>query len=211
MAEAAAEQSRDSLGIGYGVAAVVAVVLCARGLLLPGGADSADRVIKDSALFPVIAWCIGWPVVLARCPERPLRRFAWALGSVLCFVHVAVAFHLGHGWSHQAAWEHTRQIGGYGDGIYVNYTFAMVWLADVVWACVAFRSYLARPQWLNWTIHGFLAFVVLNAAVVFGSWDMRGAFVVFLLIFLPVEWYPLRRSGAKSANPVVSGRPDSSA
>ncbi|WP_171469124.1 hypothetical protein [Frigoriglobus tundricola] len=105
----------------------------------------------------------------------------WTLGCALLLVHIAVAFHLGHGWSHQMAWEHTRQVGGYGDGIFVNYVFALVWLADVLWAWVGVDSYRARPRWLTWSVVGFLAFVVFNAAVVFGGWGSRGAFGLGLL------------------------------
>jgi hypothetical protein len=117
---------------------------------------------------------------------------------VLLLLHIAVAFHLGHGWSHEAAREHTRQVGGYGDGIFVNYAFALVWLADVVWAWASFRSYVARPRWLNWAIHGFLAFVVVNAAVVFGGERARFLFVVFFLASALGVWLKRRREQAES-------------
>jgi hypothetical protein len=56
-----------------------------------------------------------------------------------------------------------------------------VWLADVLWVWVAPTSYLARPRWLHWSIHGFLAFVVFNAAVVFADWSFRFTFVIWFL------------------------------
>ncbi len=111
-------------------------------------------------------------------------RVTWTLGCVLLLHHIAVAFHAGHDWSHEAAWNHTRQVGGYGDGIYVNYLFTIVWVADVIWMWVAFDSYLTRPRWLHWTIHGFLAFIVFNAAVVFGSSESHELFVVMFLFVL---------------------------
>jgi hypothetical protein len=118
-------------------------------------------------------------------------RFVWGFGCALLLLHVAIAFHLGHNWSHQAAWNHTQQISGFGDGIYVNYAFALVWLADAVWLCTAFESYCARPRWLSWTIHGFLAFIVFNAAVVFGSPSSRTALAFGLLpvlVLLVLGW-----------------------
>ena len=94
--------------------------------------------------------------------------------------------------SHAAAWEHTRQVGGYGDGIFVNYAFALVWLADVVWVWVSPGSYLTRPRWLHWAVHGFLAFVVVNAAVVFAGWGMRLAFAGWVLGLAAFVWYVRR-------------------
>lgn len=140
------------------LAAVFAIPVQA--LLEPVGADVTNKAIKNSAKLPVLMWCLGWPVVLARRSDGFAGRFNWTLGCLLSLLHIAVAFHLGHGWSHQAAWEHTRQVGGYGDGIFVNYAFALVWLADVVWVWALPGSYLARSRWLNWTIHGFLGGVL---------------------------------------------------
>lgn len=155
--------------------------------LEPSGHDTAHDAIRFSALRVVLVWCFAWPIALARRADGPGEadagrlRALWTLGCVLLWVHVAVAFHAGHGWSHAAAWEHTRQIGGYGDGVFVNYLFALLWLADVFWAWVRFESYLRRPRWLNWAVHGFFAFIVFNAAVVFGGWLSRAVFCVFFV------------------------------
>jgi hypothetical protein len=169
-------------------------------LTAPVANDPDNPAIKESAK-PVVWFWFCAPLSLAFANPRTLPdtrrwvrvavRFIWALGCVLCLLHIAVAFHQGHGWSHEAAWEHTKQVGGYGDGVYVNYAFALVWLVDAVWLCVAFDSYFTRPRWLHWTIHGFLAFIVFNAAVVFGSWGARKSFafmVLFALLYLFVLW-----------------------
>lgn len=142
----------------------------------PVGADPTAPEIRHSAELPVVFWCVGWPIALVRRTLRPAVPLFWTIGCVTAWVHVALAFHLGHGWSHAAAWQHTRQVGGYGDGIFVNYAFVLVWLADVVWVWVAPSSYVGRPAWLNGAVHGFLAFVVFNAAVVFGSAAARELF-----------------------------------
>lgn len=128
----------------------------------PADADPTDPFIRASALPVVVLWCLG------TCGGR----LAWQLGAVACAVHVAVAFHLGHGWSHAAAWEHTREAGGFGDGVFVNYALVVVWLADAI------RP--ARSGWRWWLVRGFVAFVMVNAAVVFGSWRARAVFVLFL-------------------------------
>lgn len=164
----------------------------------PVGTDPKDALITLSAIPPVVLWAACWPLAFDRRRVLPATRFHWALACVLLWVHIAVAFHLGHGWSHQAAWEHTRQVGGYGDGIFVNYAVAVVWLIDAVWALVAFDSYRARPGWLHWSIHGFLAFVVFNAAVVFASQEVRACIAVLCAVSV-LEWVVRRRRRARRA------------
>jgi hypothetical protein len=176
----------------------------AHSLLGPSGTDPTNGEIKDTAKSPVMLWCLGWPIALTRRTVPVGVAFIWTLGCVLAWVHIAVAFHLGHGWSHEAAWEHTRKVGGYGDGIFVNYAFALVWLVDVLWAWAAVAPYGSRPRWLNWTIHGFLAFVVFNAAVVFGSPEMRTLFAEFFGAGLLLAWIMVRRKKKSSASPPLT-------
>lgn len=59
----------------------------------------------------------------------------------------------------------------WGGGIYLNYLFTAVWLADCVWWRVAPDTYRDRSRAWNVTIHGFLAFMVVNASVV--VWAIR--------------------------------------
>lgn len=180
MAEEERVQSAYAVSDLIGAALVVGVsAYFARPLLGPVGTDVTDPAIKTTALLPVVLWCGGWPIALGYN-----RRLNWTFGCALLLVHIAVAFHLGHGWSHAHAWEHTREVGGYGNGVFVNYAFAAAWYADAFWALAAFDSYRNRPRWLNWGVHGFLAFVVFNAAIVFGSWESRRAFVVMFLLVI---------------------------
>src|SRR5262245_41197379 len=194
MAEGEREQSREmrTALATWGLILALLVVLGAPSivfLLGLAGPSNSGSAITDSAVPPVFLWCLGWPILFARRAAAGRinevaegLRVVWTLACLLCLLHIATAFHLAHGWSHEAAWEHTKQVSGYGDGIYVIYLFTLVWLADVIWAWVAFDSYLSRPRWLSWTIHGFLAFVVFNAVVVFGSNLARS--ITFLLAFL---------------------------
>lgn len=198
MAEPAAEQSRAARVCAQLICAALAVALVAVSavpLLGPVGADVVNSEIRLSAHLAVLFWCFAWPIAFARSPDHTAPRVVWAIGCLLLLVHVAVAFHLGHGWSHRAAWEHTRAVGGYGGGVFVNYAFALVWSLDAIWALVAFDSYRARPRWVNGAIHGFLAFVVFNAALVFASWDTR---VRFLAAFLTVLSLLLRARAKRS-------------
>jgi hypothetical protein len=188
-----------------------------RALTEPIGRDVTNEAIKNSARWPVFLWCLGWPIAFVTKRPAPLLSvyklplLAWTLGCAAFLLHIAVAFHLGHGWSHEAAWQHTKAVGGYGDGIYVNYLFALVWLADVIWMWAAFDSYLKRPRWLNWTIHGFLAFVVFNAAVVFGSRDTRLVFLITFGIVLALlavgKWYHWKHAAQPNADAESGYRP----
>jgi hypothetical protein len=108
-------------------------------------------------------------------PRLSLARGAWTIGLVVHLVHVGFAFGLGHGWSHTAAVRHVEEVGGFGAGIAVNYLFAAVWTADVIWWCASPGGYAHRPRWIGYAVHSFLAFTAFNATVVFGSGPVRVA------------------------------------
>jgi hypothetical protein len=203
MPEAKRVQLPRVIAILIGIVALMGVmvmfVIPGLTLLEPTGTDVTNAAIRGSAMWPAVFWCFGWPIAFVKREMFLMVRIVWALGCLLLLLHVAVAFHLGHGWSHEAAREHTRRVGGYGDGIFVNYAFALVWFADAVWAWVSVRSYRSRPRWLHWTIHGFLAFVVLNAAVVFGSWQSRFLFVWCFTVIAVVRC-PVRRKNSVKLN-----------
>ena len=63
-------------------------------------------------------------------------RTAWTLGAGFAVVHVLAAFHVHHGWSHASAVVETaRQTEAafgvrFGAGVYANYAFLAVWIAD---------------------------------------------------------------------------------
>ena len=118
-------------------------------------------------------WFVG-SAMLLRVGSRWARR-VWAVGCVAFFVHSALAFHVVHGWSHAAAFDHVERDSGFGAGIFVNYLFGLVWATDSIWIWVSQRSYWNRPRWVLWTVHGFLAFVVFNATVVYAATSMRWA------------------------------------
>jgi hypothetical protein len=179
------------------VGVVVAMFSPVRCLFAQSASDPTNPLIRDSAVTPVFFWGLAWPAVALWRFMHIEVRLCWALGCALLWVHVAIAFHLGHGWSHRAAWEHTKQVGGYGDGIFVNYAFALVWLLDALWALTASASYHSRPRWLHWTVHGFIAFVVVNAAFVFASWGARVQFVLCGSLGGLALWYTRRRENGE--------------
>ena len=122
-----------------------------------------------------------------------LTRWIWTIGCVFYLMHVVCAFAFFHDWSHTRAYAQTaaqtEAVTGirWGGGLYINYAFTLLWLADTVawWAGDVQRHYRLRAYF--WTLHGFFAFIVLNATVVFGpplwSWVALIVGVAFALVY----------------------------
>jgi hypothetical protein len=119
-------------------------------------------------------------------PDRTRFRVAawvWVLGAAMFVVHLAVAFHFAHRWSHANAFRHVQESAGWGPGVFVSYLFSAVWVADAVWLVVSPANYAARPRWVGWAVHGFLAFVTFNGTVVYvAGWIRWMALAVFVAL-----------------------------
>lgn len=131
---------------------------------------------------------------------RP-RRWAWhvwALGAVLCAVHMLLAMGIRHGWSHQSAIEstaaQTQAVYGlnWGGGVYVNYAFLAVWLAELIWWRASPATYLSRPSSATWSARTFYLIVLFNAAVMFASGFRALAGLILIAILLWI-WRPAGR------------------
>lgn len=73
-----------------------------------------------------------------------------------------------------------RELGG---GLYFNYAFTAVWIADALWWWRAgLDGYRARSRWVTGAVHLFFGFMFFNATVVFGSAFMRWFGVASMLI-----------------------------
>jgi hypothetical protein len=191
---------RPSFWLGYPVIAVgLGIALWKYAMLLAGpvGNDPSDPAIRETAFLVVWLWPWGAALPFAVRnwqPEQPgfpagRTRWAYTIAWGLCLLHIAIAFHVGHAWSHRAAFDHTERVSGFGPGIFVNYLFVLVWTGDVFWAWINLDSYLGRPAWVNWLVLGFMGFVVFNAAVVFGGGMQRWASLLFLVGPLLVTWW----------------------
>lgn len=131
----------------------------------------------------------GYVLALASCRRRPHRTRPsasgwWSLGLVAFLAHLVCAFHFEHGWSHAKALAataaQTAETTGLdtGFGLYLNYAFALAWLADAAWRHLAKRSHEGRPAWVDATLHSFMALMWFNATVVFGSaWGQAAGWV----------------------------------
>ncbi len=122
-------------------------------------------------------------------------RWAWwafATGLVLALVHTLIAFAVVHQWSHADAVLstaiQTESVYGvlFTGGIYVNYLFFAVWLADAWWWRTSPRDYV-RPAAAVWTLRAFYMVIIFNAAVVFAT-GFRRVLGLLLVSWLARAW-----------------------
>lgn len=129
------------------------------------------------------------------CESRQaVGRWLWTGGCFALALHLLLALAVEHAWSYQAAYEHiaerTDQYLGwrFGEGLYVNFLFLLTWMADVVWWWCWPQRYARRSSVAEWLVQGWLALIMVNAAIVFasatGRWIALGI-VVLALIDVP--------------------------
>ena len=124
----------------------------------------------------------------------------WTVGCISFVVHVAIAFHFYHDWSHAHAFERAREDSGIGEGIYLSYAFTGLWIADVAWWWARPRQYAIRPSWIDRSLHAFMLFMVFNSMVVFETGATRWAgllmFTVLSVAWLFARGWPRRLVGS---------------
>lgn len=134
----------------------------------------------------------------------PLARWLWGLGALLLLAHTLVAFHVAHHWDHAHAVAATAKgtydvIGiDWGGGLYVNYLFTLTWLADAVWWNVWPRSHAQHSGWLTALLHFFLAFIIVNATMIFHDGFIRWSGIVACLLLGIMYWRTRRIERAKA-------------
>lgn len=118
----------------------------------------------------------------------------WCAGAIACVAHILIAMAYHHGWSHQAAvLETARQTASvyglaWGGGVYVNYMFVGVWLAEVAWWRLDSSRYARQPRWMRWAVRAFYFVIVCNAAVIFVAPERRFAGVAVTAALL-AAWF----------------------
>lgn len=143
----------------------------------------------QTARAAVIAYAVAiWFRIGMRPRDRSVAKITWSIGWMIFVVHVAVAFDVYHDWSHDDAFERTRQQSGFGQGIYVSYLFTLVWTGDVVWWWFRSASYLSRSSSISVGVHLFMAFIAINGAIIFADGWIRwfGIAAVVLVACKPV-------------------------
>jgi hypothetical protein len=117
----------------------------------------------------------------------PWAWWTFTLGLAFALIHTLLSFHIVHDWVHADAVRstalQTEAMYGVpaGWGVYVNYLFFAVWLADAWWWRAASAG-AVRPPVVTWSLRAFYMIVIFNAAVVFAAGPRR------ILGLLPRIW-----------------------
>jgi hypothetical protein len=144
--------------------------------------DSGEALTRWAVRVALALYVLALAVRVTAAGRRPwlaAARLAWTAGCAAYLLHVACAFAYYHHWSHAEAYEatarRTEEVVGlsWGGGLYANYIFTVVWLADVAWWWWGLDRYEARPRGVEWAVQGWLGFLAFNATVVFGSGAVR--------------------------------------
>ena len=115
-----------------------------------------------------LSW-LAWEREVSAAPRR-----VWTWGCLCSLLHMILAFGVMYGWSQAVARE---DIGSQSEwvsgvrapwGLFVNYAFGAVWLADLLWWWrVGDRTYRRRSAVSHWLVHGFFLFMLFNGGFVF--------------------------------------------
>ena len=168
------------------------------------GDDLTRHTIRVSLAFYLPALTL---MILCgrRQQARPdgTARTLWTLAWAAYMVHLGMAFHYYHEWSHAHAVEHTEAHSGFGEGIYFSHLFTLLWTADVAFWWASPDRYLRRPSRFTWLLHAYMLFIVFNATVVYEQGFIRWAGVALFVWLIAVWSYQHLRSEASAANPGI--------
>lgn len=140
-----------------------------------------EDLIRHTVRLALLYYAAAATLMLLMRPEEwtaatgrgALARLCWSLAWLAYLVHLAMAFHHYHGWSHAHAVEHTREVSGVGEGIFVSHLFTLLWSGDVLFWWLRPARYAARPRWIDVLLHGFMVFVIFNGTVVYETGLIR--------------------------------------
>ena len=155
------------------------------------------------ALYATIWISLGFFVVGEGGRSRPAsarRSPGWpwlisAAGAVFLAIHIALAMSLVHNWSRASVTAvtaaQTEAIYGlnWGGGVFVNYVFLAVWIAELTAWRLAPAKYAMRARGITWTIRAFFFVVIANGAIVFAA-GWRKALGTVLVLALVASWRP---------------------
>lgn len=177
-------------------ASTIAVVVWSAALVgvlaapfLGHSSDLGDNLIRNTIRLALAYYAAGVGLMLFLGPAEwaasgrgVLARWCWTLAWATYVIHVGMAFHFYHGWSHADAVRHTEEVSSFGRGIYVSHLFTLLWTADV--ACWWLRpdAYASRPPWIGRALHAFMAFIVFNGTVVYETGPIRWAGLVMFAV-----------------------------
>jgi hypothetical protein len=152
-------------------------------------------IVRCTIVAAMVTWTLGEVLMRRSLASDRLARGAWTGGVALALLHVVLAFEFVYAWDHGAAVaatvQQTADLVGWGwrGGIYVNYFFLTLWLADVCWWWVAPASHAGRSVRFETARLALFTFMFFNGGVVFATAATRVigiAAVTVVLIGSPV-------------------------
>ena len=137
-----------------------------------------------TARVAAILYAVELTLMLRRQLGR--ARVVATVAVSIYLVHVWAAFEYFYRWSHSFAYRETaRQTAelfavDWGGGLYLNYLFTAVWLADCAWWWLRSDPRRTMPLQASIAVHAFLVFMFVNATVVVaphprGPWTSEGS------------------------------------
>ncbi len=189
--------------VAGGLVLLFSVVLLSALLAAEPGEMLTRNTVRLSLTWYALALCLMMTLSpadwRAETPRGQAARWCWTWAIVVFLVHLAMAFHYYHQWSHASAFERTRQASGTGEGVYVSYLFTLMWAGDALWWWISPASYAARHRWLHRALHAFMLFIVFNGMVIYEAGGIRWA---GLLMFagLAAVWLATRGWPGKASN-----------
>ena len=136
-------------------------------------------VVRATILMATVLW--AWAEVLKIQRPRqvePARRL-WTISLTLALLHAVVAFEVAYHWSHGAASmdiaRQTAAVTGivWGGGIFVDYLFLALWVADALWWWIAPVAYIRRSVRVERARLALFVFMFVNGAILFASHTAR--------------------------------------
>jgi hypothetical protein len=184
-------------------AALLALVLALPSLT--GSSDPGDDLTRNTVRLSLLYYAAAVTLMLFLRPDDwlgrtgrgALARCCWTLAWLTFLVHLAMAMHHYHHWSQADAVRHTREVSGFGGGVYVSYLFTLAWTADVAAWWLRPAWYARRSPWVGRVLHGFMLFIVFCATVVYEAGPIRWGGVA-LFVWLIGAWsYRTLASGGR--------------
>jgi hypothetical protein len=178
-----------------------------------GSSDIGDDLTRSTVRLSLAYYAVAAGLMLLLRPDEwlsrgrgRLARTCWTLAWGAYLVHLGMAFHFYHHWSHANAVEHTREVSGFGAGVYFSHLFTLIWGADVVAWWTDPKWYATRSAWIGRTLHVFMTFIIFNATVVYESGPIRWAALIVYSALGAVALRACCKIGAsgKSFNPEPS-------
>jgi hypothetical protein len=165
----------------------------------------SELLLRGTAWLSLLAWAGSeWARTRGGSAASVRRaRVLFTTGGALLLVHALVALHTRHGWSQAAALRDTARqteaVTGLavGAGLFVNYGFVLLWLAEIAWWWRSPGRYVRRARAVDRAVRGFFLFMFANGAFVFVRGPARWLGAAVLIVVL-AAWY--RGAGAGTTN-----------